>query len=85
MATGTAVATAATSPTVLTSAITLGGPFSFTVWIRLDDLEYGSAQTILQLGIDGAGAHAVDEHIVVDRFAVRAALFTQLILALDER
>ncbi len=37
------------------------------------------------LGIDGAGAHAVDEHIVVDRFAVRAALFTQLILALDER
>ena len=32
------------------------------------------------LGVDGAGAHALDEHIRVDRLAVRAAYFTRLIL-----
>ena len=36
------------------------------------------------VGIDGAGAHAVDEHIVVDRIAPRAALLASLVLALDE-
>ncbi len=34
------------------------------------------------LGVEGAGAHALDEHIRVDRLAVRAAYFTRLILAL---
>jgi glutamate carboxypeptidase len=35
------------------------------------------------LGIDGDGAHALDEHIIVDRFPFRAALVTHLALELE--
>ena len=35
------------------------------------------------LGIDGAGAHAQHEHVLVDRIPVRAALFTRLLQELD--
>lgn len=35
------------------------------------------------LGVDGGGAHALDEHILVDRIPLRAALFTRLVLELD--
>lgn len=36
------------------------------------------------LGMEGGGAHAHDEHIVIDRLPVRAAFLTRLILTLTE-
>jgi glutamate carboxypeptidase len=36
------------------------------------------------LGVDGAGAHAPDEHIRIDRIAPRAAFLARLILALQD-
>lgn len=39
-------------------------------------------QVIDGLGIDGAGAHAKDEHVLVDRIPLRAALFTRWVLEL---
>jgi glutamate carboxypeptidase len=35
------------------------------------------------LGLDGDGAHSLDEHVVVERFAPRAALLASLVLELD--
>ncbi|MCZ6793428.1 MAG: M20/M25/M40 family metallo-hydrolase [Planctomycetota bacterium] len=49
------------------------------------DGSYLSARglTVLDgLGVDGAGAHARDEHVVVERLPLRAALFTRLLLEL---
>jgi len=36
------------------------------------------------LGVDGGGAHAQDEHVVVERLPVRGELLTRLVLALAE-
>ena len=36
------------------------------------------------MGVEGGGAHALDEHIVVESLAERAALLTAMVLAVDE-
>jgi glutamate carboxypeptidase len=36
------------------------------------------------VGVDGGGAHSVDEHVVIDRIPLRAALLTRLLLALND-
>ena len=36
------------------------------------------------LGVDGAGAHARDEHILVERLPLRASLFTRIVLELGD-
>jgi glutamate carboxypeptidase len=38
--------------------------------------------TLDGLGADGAGAHALDEHIVVDDIPRRSAMLTRLAIAL---
>lgn len=35
------------------------------------------------LGVDGGGAHALDEHVRLDRIPLRAAFFTRLLLELE--
>ena len=34
------------------------------------------------LGIDGDGAHSINEHVVMDRLPIRAAALTRLVLEL---
>lgn len=36
------------------------------------------------MGVEGGGAHALDEHVVVESLAERAALLTAMVLAVDE-
>ena len=36
------------------------------------------------MGVEGGGAHALDEHIVLESLPVRAALLTGMVLAVDE-
>ena len=36
------------------------------------------------LGVEGGGAHAVDEHVLIESLPVRAALLAGMILAADE-
>ena len=36
------------------------------------------------MGVEGGGAHALDEHIVLESLPVRAALLAGMVLAVDE-